>query len=81
MTDLTKAIRDAMKRGELTHLSVKPRMSARTPLWSASYRGASERTYATHEAADPVDALLGALTSAPKKRGRKKEAPDDEDFG
>ncbi len=83
MSNLEKAIRDAIARGELTYLALKPHRHVRGQRWEAFYRGASEGVNGLEVADDPVDALTQAVAKA--KKGRRRAAvaePEPEpDFG
>lgn len=73
MNTLDNLIRDAAKRGELTHLSIAPHGKA----WICSYAPASTFgvTHKTH--ADPCEAIRLAITETKVKRRRTAEKPGD----
>lgn len=68
MTTLDERIRDLVKRGELTHLSLTPTANG----WSASYSPASVFGNSHAEHADPVQALIAAFDGIKVKRRAPK---------
>lgn len=81
MPSLEEVIRDAAKRGDLTHLSVA--LAPDGKRWQASYAPARQwhNSIALH--ADPAEALKRAILEfKPRKRAKEKpETATDEDFG
>ena len=77
MTELETAIRTAARSGRLNHLS----LAFMNGKWSASYRGVSDPDKRIVDHADPVAAMVAALTGkrpvAPPKA--KTKPVDDED--
>lgn len=80
MKSLEELIRAAVKRGELTHLSLVASPTAKQGIkWRASYRPATGAT-CFGEDDDPVKALASAMTNAPP-RSKKSPTDDEPDFG
>lgn len=78
MKTLDELIRALAKKGELSHLSLA--FSGRG-VFTVAYRGASEGHYCHTEAADPVTALVNAMTDKPGVSKRKKPSTGEPDFG
>lgn len=78
--NLEALIRDLAKRGELTHLSLSPRMIERGQKkvagWGAIFAPASNFGNTFGEDTDPVEALKSAINDA--KLRRKPEFADGE---
>lgn len=76
MKSLEDTIRKLAKDGELSHISLahSPRGGG---VFGCSYRGASAGNYRHAEDADPVKAILTAITPERKRKG----ATDEPDFG
>lgn len=77
---LEDKIRDAAKRGELTHLSVIPTRRG----WSASYAPATKWSHSIETRADPVEALIAAIDGFKLRKLRAAASPKDSvdsDFG
>jgi hypothetical protein len=81
MSDLEELIRDVVKRGELTYLSLAPRQiriseKQTVPGWGASFSPASTTGNTFAEDRDPIVALKACIEEA--KLRRKPEFQDGE---
>ena len=65
---LEAVLRDLAKRGEISHISLTPSQEGR--MWRASFAMCSHFGVTLAEDADPVQAILLALTSAKLKKPR-----------
>lgn len=75
MSKLEQAINHAIERGEFVHLSVISKDSG----FSATFASASSAGgYSTGEAADPIVALVRAITAAPLARKAPKIISEDD---
>jgi hypothetical protein len=76
LSELEDMIRDVARRGELTHLSLAPRVirdADDKPIkkgWGASFSPASSQTNTWAEDEDPVVALKTAIEEARLRRGK-----------
>jgi len=67
---LEDLLRDLAKRGEISHISLTPSQNGK--LWRGSFTMCSHFGVSLAEDADPVQALMLALTSAKLKKPRAK---------
>lgn len=74
---LEDTIRDLAKRGEISHISLVPSQGGR--MWRASFAMCSMWGVSHAEDADPVRAIMVALTTAKMKKPRARiEHREDE---
>lgn len=75
MSDLESTIRKLADKGQLNHLTLIYKGDGkRSHIFSAGYRDATSAGYAMVEDADPVKALMAALT-APRSKPAAKPTP------
>lgn len=76
-----KLLREAVARGELTHVSLTAHHDKRGLTWRATYRDATTAGQYHGESADPIDAIAAAFLQRKAPRKPRKESADDFDFG
>lgn len=76
MSKLEDAINDALGRGEFVHLSVVAKEKGFAALFASASRAGQ---YATAEAADPIVAMVRAISAAPMARKGAKIISADDD--